>query len=161
MLISESRSTSALNGTLCIYRGGVCLVKEVPNESKTLYRVDAHSEAPDLAPSPLSRSPRPRRFRARPRTSPPRNTLSAARSYSQDDEFTDPLWRRSLGTTTRTGRRLDDRARQFYHVACEHENCRSHMRMTGVPCALPASLSATSGVNSVCARFHGDSTTSE
>jgi transposase len=46
------------DGTLCIYRDGVCLAKKVLAESKTQYRVDSHSEAPDLAPVPIVRKPK-------------------------------------------------------------------------------------------------------
>ena len=47
------------DGTLCIYRGGVCLARKVPTASKTVFRVDAaHSEAPDLAPVPSLKKPK-------------------------------------------------------------------------------------------------------
>lgn len=46
------------DGTLCIFAGGVCLAKKMLAESKTLYRVAVHSEAPDLAPVPLIKKPK-------------------------------------------------------------------------------------------------------
>jgi transposase len=45
------------DGTLCIFRGGVCLAKKVLPQSKTLYRVALHYESPDLAPVPLIKTP--------------------------------------------------------------------------------------------------------
>lgn len=46
------------NGTLCIYRDGICLARKMLTESKTVFRVDGYSEAPDLAPVPRIKKPK-------------------------------------------------------------------------------------------------------